>query len=76
MGAAIQNLLLGAHALGYGSSLTSVQEMASPRLHALCGLVAGEVPVCCVNICTVTRVRPLPAVFVSEFGAESAHGSV
>jgi nitroreductase len=81
MGAAIQNLLLGAHAMGYGSGLTSGQAMTSPRLRDLCGLVPGEVPVCCVNIGTVTRrkgaprLRPLPAAFVSELGAESAHGS-
>ncbi len=82
MGAAIQNLLLGAHAMGYGSGLTSGQAMASSRLRELCGLVEGEVPVCCINIGTVTRrkaaprLRPLPAAFVSELGAESAHGSV
>jgi nitroreductase len=82
MGAAIQNLLLGAHAMGYGSGLTSGQAMASPRLRDLCGLMPGEVPVCCVNIGTVTRrkgalrLRPLPAAFVSELGADSAYGSV
>lgn len=82
MGAAIQNLLLGAHAMGYGSGLTSGQAMASPRLRELCGLAPGEVPVCCVNIGTVTRrrdaprLRPLPAAFVSELGVESVHGSV
>ena len=71
MGAAIQNLLLGAHSMGYGSGLTSGQAMASKRLHTLCGLVEGDVPVCCVNIGTVTRhkgaprLRPLPAAFVS-----------
>lgn len=82
MGAAIQNLLLGAHAMGYGSGLTSGQAMASPRLRALCGLAPGEVPVCCVNVGTVTRrkgaprLRPLPAAFVSVLGVESAHGRV
>ncbi len=82
MGAAIQNLLLGAHAMGYGSGLTSGQAMASQRLRDLCGLVPGEVPVCCVNIGTVTRrkgtprLRPLPTAFVAELGTESAHRSV
>lgn len=72
MGAAIQNLLLGAHAMGYGAGLTSGQAMASQRLHRLCGLTQDEVPVCCVNIGTVTsrkvsaRLRPSPSEFVSE----------
>jgi nitroreductase len=55
MGAAIQNLLLGAHAMGFGAGLTSGQAMSSARLRELCGLTAGEVPVCCVNIGTVTE---------------------
>ena len=72
MGAAIQNLLLGAHAMGFGAGLTSGQAMASTRLHDLCGLAEGEAAVCCVNIGTVgkrkgaARVRPLPAAFLSE----------
>ena len=82
MGAAIQNLLLGAHAMGYGAGLTSGQAMASPRLRRLCGLTEGDVPVCCVNIGTVTkrkasaRLRPLPSEFVSELPDESARGGV
>lgn len=75
MGAAIQNLLLGAHALGYGTGLTSGQAMASPRLRTLCALAEGEQAVCCINIGTVSRrkapthLRPLPAQFVSELPA-------
>jgi nitroreductase len=71
MGAAIQNLLLAAHAMGYGAGLTSGQAMNSPRLARLCALAEGEVPVCCINIGTVThrkppkRVRPAPSEFVS-----------
>ncbi len=69
LGAAIQNLLLGAHALGYGTGLTSGQAMASPRLQALLGLGATDHPVCCINIGTVAnhkpsgRVRPANSVF-------------
>jgi len=76
MGAAIQNLLLGAHALGFGTGLTSGQAMASPRLRALLNLAQGEEPVCCVNIGTVTRhrgaarSRPSPGDFVSELAGE------
>ena len=71
MGAAIQNLLLGAHAMGYGAGLTSGQAMASPRMNRLCGLTEGEAAVCCVNIGTVSRrnaaprVRPAPRSFTT-----------
>lgn len=69
LGAAIQNLLLGAHALGYGAGLTSGQAMASPRLRTLLQLAETDQPVCCVNIGTAmgnkppTRARPTPAEF-------------
>ena len=82
MGAAIQNLLLGAHAMGFGAGLTSGQAMGSPRLRALCGLAEGELPVCCVNIGTATRrsqraaSRPNPAQFVSELPAASTRSGV
>lgn len=72
MGAAIQNILLGAHAMGFGAGLTSGQAMASPRLHRLCGLAEGEAAVCCINIGTVarhkasSRPRPQPSGFHSE----------
>ena len=76
MGAAIQNLLLGAHAMGFGAGLTSGQAMASQRLHRLCKLGEGETPVCCINVGTVTRrkastrTRPSPAEIVSELAGE------
>lgn len=72
MGAAIQNLLLGAHALGFGAGLTGGQAMGSARLRDLLRLADGESPVCCVNIGTVSqrkpaqRVRPDPNVFTSS----------
>jgi nitroreductase len=81
MGAAIQNLLLGAHALGYGAGLTSGKAMSSPRLHSLCGLSTAEVPVCCVNIGTVAkrkefpRLRPTPSDLVSTLPQESSTAS-
>ncbi|MEO7939434.1 MAG: nitroreductase family protein, partial [Burkholderiaceae bacterium] len=74
MGAAIQNLLLGAHALGFGSGLTSGKAMASPRLRELLVLGADETAVCCVNIGSVSRnkprdgARPDPATFVRTLG--------
>lgn len=58
LGAAIQNLLLGAHALGYGTGLTSGQAMGSPRLQALLGLQPADQPVCCINIGTVASHKP------------------
>ena len=82
MGAAIQNLLLGAHAMGFGGGLTSGQAMASPRLQHLCQLGAGETAVCCINIGTVDRrkaskrLRPDPSQFCSELPDESARSSV
>jgi nitroreductase len=82
MGAAIQNLLLGAHAMGFGAGLTSGRAMASQRLIDLCGLATGEVPVCCVNLGTVSkrsaaaRVRPLPSAFVTELAGIGPAGVV
>lgn len=81
MGAAIQNLLLGAHAMGFGAGLTSGQAMASKRLREVCGLAVDETPVCCVNIGTVSkrkpgmRVRPLPSAFVTELAHAGPPGS-
>ncbi len=75
MGAAIQNLLLGAHALGFGSGLTSGKAMASVRLRALLELVEHEQAVCCVNIGSVALhkpregQRPEPAAFTAMLGA-------
>lgn len=80
MGAAIQNLLLGAHAMGFGAGLTSGQAMASKRLSELCALAPGEVPVCCVNIGTVSQrkpraqARPLPSSFLSELASAPEPG--
>ena len=71
MGAAIQNILLGAHAMGFGAGLTSGQAMPSARLRGLLQLEEGEAPVCCINIGTVnkhkgsTRFRPGPETFTS-----------
>jgi nitroreductase len=71
VGAAIQNLLLSAHSMGFGSSLTSGQAMQSPRMHQLFQLSESEEPVCFVNIGTVSkkkmpRLRPEPSSFVSS----------
>jgi nitroreductase len=70
-GCAIQNLILAAHAMGFGTGLTSGQAMTSVRLKALFALQEDEVPLCCVNIGTVSkrkaahRARPDPSAFTS-----------
>lgn len=42
LGCALQNILLTAHAMGFGAGLTSGQAMASPRMRDLFKLVEGE----------------------------------
>lgn len=59
LGCALQNMLLAAHAMGYGSALTSGQALSSPRLHTLFALGPAEVPVCFVNVGTVSTCRPM-----------------
>ncbi len=71
LGCAIQNILLSAHAAGFGAGLTSGQALASPRLRKLFGLHSNEQPVCCINIGTVSkqkppRLRPDVAAFISS----------
>jgi nitroreductase len=70
LGAALQNLLLGAHALGFGSGLVSGRAIGSPRLRQLFALADDEQPVCFVNVGTTTRpkpprVRPASGLFCS-----------
>lgn len=75
LGAAIQNLLLGAHAMGYATSLTSGKAMASAPLRALLALEDSEHAVCCINIGTArqrkadARVRPAPEAFTRALDA-------
>ena len=57
-GCAIQNILLSAHAAGFGTGLTSGQAMVSPRLRVLFTLTPNEQAVCCINIGTVTKHKP------------------
>lgn len=71
VGCAIQNLLLAAQAMGYGSGLASGQAMASAGLRRLFGLAEGEAAVCFVNVGTVRgsrppRPRPHPAAFFTS----------
>lgn len=71
LGCAIQNMLLLAHAMGFGAALTSGQAIASPALRELFALAPGEQPVCFVNVGSVSqrkpmRPRPDPTRFVSS----------
>lgn len=71
LGCAMQNLMLVAHALGFGSGITSGQALSSERLRALFDLHEHEHAVCCINIGTVSkgkpeRLRPDISAFVSS----------
>lgn len=64
-GAALQNMLLQASALGLGSSLTSGQALQSAPLRHLFGLADDEMALCFVNIGHVVQpraVRERPSV--------------
>ena len=56
-GAALQNILLGAHAMGFGAGLTSGKAMDSRPMRELCELAPQEHAVCCINIGTITTAH-------------------
>ena len=71
LGCAIQNIILAAHAAGFGSGLTSGQALGSSPLRELFALTRQEQAVCCINLGTVSKHRPIrlrPGVadYVSE----------
>ena len=71
-GCALQNMLLMATALGFGSALTSGKALKSTRLHTLFQLTASELALCFLSIGSVqsrkqTSRRPEISRFVSEF---------
>jgi nitroreductase len=70
-GCAIQNMLLMATALGYGSSLTSGKALDSEPLRSLFGLQPGEQALCFMTLGTIAsqrraRARPPVERYVSE----------
>ena len=72
-GCAVQNMLLMATALGYGSALTSGKALKYTGLRALFGLTEGEHAVCFVSLGTVqarkkARLRPALADYFSTLG--------
>lgn len=72
-GCAVQNMLLVATALGFGSALTSGKALKDAGLRALFGLTEGEHAVCFVNLGTVlsrkaARLRPDSSAYFSVLG--------
>jgi nitroreductase len=69
VGAAVQNLLLCAHAMGLASSLTGGQALRELPVRQLFGLQDQEEGVCFLNLGTASQrkpfgVRPVPTDFV------------
>jgi len=58
-GCAIQNMLLTAHALGFGAGLSSGRALYSRQIRALFGLNAHEQPLCFMTLGTVLRRKPV-----------------
>ena len=74
-GCALQNVLLMATALGYGSALTSGKALKSSVLRSLFRVAEGEHALCFVSIGTVLSskhppLRPVVADYVSVLGTE------
>lgn len=70
-GCAIQNMLLMATALGFGSALTSGKALASPALRTLFGLAPHEQALCFLSVGTIAgprrgRQRPATQQYVSQ----------
>jgi nitroreductase len=64
-GCAIQNMLLTAHAMGFGAGLSSGRALYSQRMKVLFGLSAHEQPLCFMTLGTVQRrksARPRPVM--------------
>jgi nitroreductase len=57
-GCAIQNMLLVAHAMGFGAGLSSGRALYSQPIRRLFGLGAHEEPLCFLSVGTVTRRKP------------------
>jgi len=69
-GCAIQNMLLTAHAMGFGAGLSSGRALYSQRMKVLFGLSAHEQPLCFMTLGTVLRrksprLRPVMADYTS-----------
>lgn len=58
LGCAVQNILLSAYALGFGSGLSSGKALQSQRMRDLFQLNDQEDPICFITIGTVTKSKP------------------
>lgn len=71
LGAALMNLLLAAHGLGYGAMLTSGRAVRSPRFARAFALAPGEQAVCFVSIgsarAATRRARGQAADFLGDW---------
>lgn len=54
-GCAVQNMLLAAHAMGFGAGLSSGRALYSRQVRLLFGLADEEQPLCFMTVGTVTR---------------------
>lgn len=75
LGCAIQNILLSAHSMGFGSGLTSGRAMTSPPIRTLFELLPNEEAACFIAIGTVykskaVRHRPEMPSFVTYLNSE------
>jgi nitroreductase len=67
-GCAVQNLMLLAHAMGYGSGLTSGKALKADSFRAGLGLGASERAICCLSVGTVSSRKPFkPRPKVAQF---------
>lgn len=57
-GCAVQNMLLVAHALGFGAGLSSGRALYSKQMRLLFGLSEHEQPLCFMTVGTVHRRKP------------------
>ena len=79
-GCAVQNMLLMATAMGYGSALTSGKALGSRALRQRFDLHAAEHALCFLSVGTVAarrpaRVRPTVADYCSTLGPEPARAN-
>ena len=67
-GCAVQNMMLLAHAMGYGSGLTSGKALKAESFRAGLGLGASEHAICCLSVGTVSSRKSFkPRPEVSQF---------
>nr|WP_281289656.1 nitroreductase family protein [Tepidimonas alkaliphilus] len=74
-GCAVQNVLLMATAMGYGSALTSGKALGSAALRRAFALGATDLPVCFVNVGTAHEAgraprRPAPSQLLSRWSPD------